>query len=162
LTGVNDAPVAQDVRVAVGEDGPATTGTFVATDAEPGALTYAILTQPAGGQVVNNGDGTFTFDPGADFQDLPAGGGRTVAFTYQAADADGGISDPATVLVTVTGANDAPVAADDTATTDEDTALHVAAPGILSNDIDVDAGDTRAVAAVNGDSATVGQPITLA
>src|SRR5262249_44434872 len=96
------------------------------------------------------------------FQDLPAGGERTVAFTYQAADADGGISDPATVLVTVTGANDAPVAADDTATTDEDTALHVAAPGILSNDIDVDAGDTRAVAAVNGDSATVGQPITLA
>jgi VCBS repeat-containing protein len=162
ITGVNDIPVAQDVQVTVGEDGPAATESFVATDAEPGALTYAILTQPAGGQVVNNGDGTFTFDPGADFQALPAGGQRTVTFTYQALDADGGISDPATVMVTVLGANDAPVAADDFATTDEDTALHVSAPGLLSNDTDVDTGDTLAVAAVNGNAAAVGQPMTLA
>ena len=34
--------------------------------------------------------------------------------------------------------NDAPVAADDSYSTDEDTALVVAAPGVLANDSDLD------------------------
>src|SRR5207247_8810714 len=42
---------------------------------------------------------------------------------------------------TVGGANDAPLAVDDSYTLGEDTALNVAAPGVLANDSDVD-GDT--------------------
>ena len=38
----------------------------------------------------------------------------------------------------MTGVNDAPVAVDDTGTTDEDTNLSVAAPGVLGNDTDVE------------------------
>src|SRR5438045_5583704 len=63
------------------------------------------------------------------------------SFTYRASDgqAQSGI---ATVTITVTPINDAPVAAnDDSYTTPEDTQLTVAAPGVLANDSDVD-GDT--------------------
>ena len=45
------------------------------------------------------------------------------------------------MTITVTPVNDAPVAVDDSYSTDEDTPLTVAAPGVLGNDSDVD-GDT--------------------
>src|SRR5204863_10110833 len=59
------------------------------------------------------------------------------SFTYQANDgaANSGI---ATVSITITGVNDAPVAVDDSYTTPEDTQLTVIAAGVLANDSDVD------------------------
>jgi len=59
------------------------------------------------------------------------------SFTYQANDGalNSGI---ATVSLTITGVNDAPVAVDDSYTTPEDTLLSVAAAGVLANDRDVD------------------------
>ena len=51
--------------------------------------------------------------------------------------------------------NDPPLAADDTAMTDEDNPVTAAAPGVLDNDSDPDAGDTLSVTAVDT-SATVG------
>src|SRR6185295_1194587 len=59
--------------------------------------------------------------------------------------ADSGI---ATVSITITGVNDAPVAVNDSYTTPEDTTLSVAAPGVLINDSDVD-GDTLSAALVS-------------
>jgi VCBS repeat-containing protein len=56
--------------------------------------------------------------------------------------------------------NDAPVANDDTDTTDEDTALVGATPGVLGNDTDVE-GDSLTVSEVNGETADVGTEITL-
>ena len=50
-----------------------------------------------------------------------------------------------TVTITITGVNDAPVAVDDTGTTNEDSDLIVAAPGVLGNDTDVE-GDSLTVA----------------
>ena len=47
-------------------------------------------------------------------------------------------SNLATVSLNVVAANDAPVAADDQYSTNEDTALTVAAPGVRGNDADVD------------------------
>src|SRR5438093_1321539 len=58
------------------------------------------------------------------------------SFTYKASDgqAQSGV---ATVTITVTPVNDAPVAAnDDSYTTPEDTQLTVIAPGVLANDTD--------------------------
>src|SRR5204862_1018012 len=53
-----------------------------------------------------------------------------------------------TITIHVTPVNDAPVALDDSAATDEDTPLTVnAGYGVLHNDIDPDAGDTRTVVA---------------
>ncbi|MCP4876523.1 MAG: hypothetical protein GY896_13765, partial [Gammaproteobacteria bacterium] len=74
--------------------------------------TFAITSAPAEGSVINNNDGSFTFDPGTDFQDLAAGETRDVTFTYTATDDSGAGNDtsaPQTVTVTVTGTNDGPV-----------------------------------------------------
>ena len=60
------------------------------------------------------------------------------------------LSDSATRNVAVAGVNDPPTAVDDSGTTDEDTPLSVAAPGVLANDTDVDPGDTKTVVALNG------------
>ncbi|MDH3596587.1 MAG: cadherin-like domain-containing protein [Rhodospirillales bacterium] len=75
------------------------------TDGQVNNLTYAVLKQPTLGWVTNNGDGTFSFDPGTDFRDLGAGETRQVSFNYQASDGWGG-TEAACAIVTVTGAAD--------------------------------------------------------
>src|SRR5437773_1563801 len=73
----------------------------------------------------------------------------TDSFTYKASDgqAQGGV---ATVTITVTPVNDAPLAAnDDSYTTPEDTQLTVSAPGVLANDIETAAGRESAELASN-------------
>src|SRR5205814_1070845 len=73
---------------------------------------------------------------------------RTYTLTNKANDgqADSGI---ATVSITIGGANDAPVAVDDSHTTAEDTSLNVAAPGVLANDSDVDGDPLSAILVSN-------------
>src|SRR5438093_1321541 len=71
------------------------------------------------------------------------------SFTYKASDgqAQSGV---ATVTITVTPVNDAPVAVnDDSYTTPEDTQLTVIAPGVLANDTDVDGDALSAVLVSN-------------
>ncbi|MFG1311986.1 cadherin-like domain-containing protein, partial [Xanthobacter tagetidis] len=63
-------------------------------------------------------------------------------------DGKGG-TDTATVNVTVTPVNDAPIATADTATTAEDTPLVIAVADLLANDSDLD-GDTLSVTGVGG------------
>src|SRR5207237_7535058 len=66
----------------------------------------------------------------------------TATNTLTVKDADGATASES-FLLTVSPVNDAPVAANDAYTTNEDTALTIAAPGVLGNDTDPDAGDTR-------------------
>src|SRR5205807_2679353 len=61
------------------------------------------------------------------------------------------VSNVATVTLTVNPVNDAPVAANDTYSLDEDTTLPVAGPGVLTNDTDVD-GDRLTAVLVSGPS----------
>src|SRR5438876_286215 len=71
------------------------------------------------------------------------------SFTYKASDgqAQSGV---ATVTITVTPVNDAPVAVnDDSYTTPEDTQLTVIAPGVLANDSDVDGNALSAMLVTN-------------
>ena len=125
-TSVNDAPSAANASLAATEDGPAVTTAVLAddpdTDDSPTTLSYAV-TQPAEGTVTITGDGRFTFNPGTAFQDLAEGQTRQVTFTYTATDKHNATSAPGTVTVTVTGVNDAPVAAAQSKTTPEDTAV---------------------------------------
>ena len=141
ITGTNDAPVVSDVSAAADEDGAAVTGSYdgddVDSDDDGTTLTYALTSQPTEGSVTDNGDGTFRFDPGADFQDLAAGESREVSFTYAATDGHGALSNTGTVRVTVTGTNDAPVVSDVSAAADEDGA---AVTGSYDGD-DVDSDD---------------------
>ncbi|NOZ41127.1 MAG: tandem-95 repeat protein, partial [Planctomycetes bacterium] len=112
INGINDAPVANNVAVAAVEDGPSIDENFDGSDVDEGetaTLTYAIVSQPTEGSIVNNDDGTFTFDPADDFQDLAEGMTRDVTFNYSATDAQTAISDEAMITVTVTGINDAPL-----------------------------------------------------
>ena len=53
-------------------------------------------------------DGSYSFDPNGDFEDLAEGETRDVTFVYEVQDADGD-TDQATVTITVTGSNDAPI-----------------------------------------------------
>ncbi|QDG50602.1 tandem-95 repeat protein [Persicimonas caeni] len=112
-----------------------------------GPLSYRVVGLPANGTLGNVDSATgdvqsnpVTYTPDADFN-------GTDTFEYVAIDANGGVSDPATVTVTVTPINDAPVAADDTLTTDEDTDGTITINGLLANDDDVD-GDALTVSGV--------------
>ncbi len=98
------------------------------------------VTGTAGGTFTLQPDGSYTFDPGTAFDNLTAGETRTTSVTYTVSDGNGS-TDTATLTVTVTGTNDAPVADDETGSTNEDTTLTVdAAAGLLNGDTDVDGG----------------------
>ena len=100
------------------------------TDADDDDLTVALDSGPAHGSLSLATDGSFVYDPDANYHGADS-------FTYRA---DDGLatSSPATVFLTVTPVNDAPSADDDSYSTAEDTALTVPAPGVLGNDGDVD------------------------
>src|SRR6266508_2532639 len=103
------------------------------TDVDGDALTASVVSTPANGTVtLNTLDGSFTYTPDANFN-------GTDSFTYQANDGTAD-SNVATVTLTVTPVNDAPVALDESYTIIEDTTFVVAAAAILANDTDVDGG----------------------
>uniref|UniRef100_UPI0026096432 Ig-like domain-containing protein n=1 Tax=Brevundimonas sp. TaxID=1871086 RepID=UPI0026096432 len=166
LVGVNASWDAEFVRIGGGtgafEDGPAITGAFdgddVDSDDDGDSLTYTITSAPAEGTVVNNGDGTFSFSPGSDFQDLGRGETRTVTFTYTATDSRGAVSSPATVTLTVAGTNDGPVARVDAASTASSTAVTI---NVRANDTDVD-GDVVNVSHINGVAIALNQTVAAA
>ncbi|EIU6826671.1 tandem-95 repeat protein [Vibrio parahaemolyticus] len=99
---------------------------------------------PANGTVSVNPDGSVTYTPNDNYV------GKDT-FTYIVT--SGGVSESTTVNVDVTPVNDAPVAKDDTATTQEDTAVTI---DVLPNDTDVD-GDKLSIqsASVPSDQGTV-------
>ncbi|EPF7636475.1 TPA: tandem-95 repeat protein, partial [Vibrio parahaemolyticus] len=99
---------------------------------------------PKNGTVIVNNDGTVTYTPNDNYV------GKDT-FTYIVT--SGGVSESTTVEVNVTPVNDAPVAKDDIATTQEDTAVTI---DVLPNDTDID-GDTLRIdsASVPSDQGTV-------
>ncbi len=117
------------------------------------------ITLPSGALLTVNADGTFSYDPNGQFEDLNDGETGTDSFTYTITDSNGD-TDTATVTVTIDGVTDntAPVAVDDTDTTDEDTVFTTG--DVLENDTDAD-NDTLTVTEVNGQSANVDNQITL-
>jgi VCBS repeat-containing protein len=93
-------------------------------------LTAALVTGPAHGDLNLSADGSFTYLPEADYHGADS-------FTYTANDGTHD-SAPATVALTINSVNDAPVAVDDAYFVAEDGTLSIPAPGVLSNDTDVD------------------------
>lgn len=141
LTGVNDAPVGQNVSQAVTE-GQTVTGNVLATDADAGStLTYALVgSVPAG--LTFNTDGSYSFDANNGAYDhLAAGEKAYLHALYKAS--DGLIDSSWSALdLTVTGVNDAPVFSkvgsdSDAATALEDPVVAVTASGQLTvSDVD--------------------------
>src|SRR5262249_39570083 len=106
VTPVNDPPVALDDSNTINEDTQAT-GNVLAndTDIDGIMLTATLLTPPATGIAVVNANGSYTFDPAANFS-------GAISFTYTVSDGAGG-SDVGQVNITVNPVNDAPTAVND-------------------------------------------------
>ena len=170
----NRAPVAVNDRGATSEDG----ALVVATDAAPpGGINAGLLLNDSdpdgdnlavarvnellvvgsrtvrgteGGSFTIGRLGGYTFTPGTDFNHLKSGAGTITSVTYRAVDSFGLLSAPATLTVSITGLNDAPVAKDDAGTVRPDGMLTVAdgATGdLLLNDSDPD-GDVLTIAQI--------------
>jgi VCBS repeat-containing protein len=154
VTGANDGPVANPDMFATDENGAvlidvAANDTDVDNDA---VLTVASASAP-GGQGNASGNGAqLRFDPGSDFDDLAAGDSEIVVVDYTISDEHGATAS-STVTITVTGANDGPVANADSRTTSENNAVVV---DVLGNDVDV---DREAVLTVIAASAPAGQGV---
>jgi VCBS repeat-containing protein len=154
---VNVGPVANNDSRSTNED---TQGNFDVrsndTDGDNDALTVthiagvAITTGDSvaltGGNVLLNTDGTLTFTPTANYS-------GTFAFSYMIT--DGSLSATASVTMTVNFVNDTPVAVADTEIAIEAGGKNNATAGtnptgnVLTNDTDVDAGDTKTVIGVS-------------
>ena len=144
ISGTNNAPTAVADTASATENGAAISINVLAndTDADIGD-TRKVLSVDNTGTVglasVASGGGSVTYTIGSAFQSLAAGVQATDTFTYTMADS-GGAQSTASVTVTVTGINDAPIAVANTATVQEDGGPVTL--NVLANDIDVDAGDT--------------------
>ena len=108
-----------------------------------------------GGEFTINADGSWSFDPGADFQWLSQGWRYRFWVTYTVSDGLGG-TDTAAIRIHVSGANDPPEASDDFSATDKDSVLTASADALLLNDHDIDSRDTLSIAAVSSATANVG------
>ncbi|MBM1170771.1 Ig-like domain-containing protein [Microvirga arabica] len=101
VTGQNDAPEAAGSgnSASVAEDTSIMGHVPLGLDIDGDGLTYTLV-QPVLGLVFND-DGSFTYQPAADFN-------GTVAFRYQAVDTEGARSQPKTFTITVNPVSDRP------------------------------------------------------
>ena len=112
------------------------------SDVDADTITYEIVDQATDGTASADG-GNLKYDPNANFN-------GSDSFTYRASDGIAN-SEAATVDVKVNAVNDAPVAKEESYSTDEDNTLSVDAPGVLSNDTDVDNTPTPGTAGLRTD-----------
>ncbi len=136
VNAIEDAPEAANDAVSGLEDQTITTGIVIANDidVDGDALSISDFTQAGHGVVVNNGDGTFSYTPDADYNGADS-------FTYTITDNNGNFV-TAQVDINVTEVNDAPVVQSDIVVTSEDTSITT--QNVLANDSDVD-GDSIAI-----------------
>ncbi|KPZ52489.1 Ig-like domain-containing protein [Pseudoalteromonas sp. P1-25] len=88
------------------------------------------LVNPQHGSVALSESGDFTYTPRANFN-------GNDAFSYQVIN-ELGMIDTGIVEITINAVNDAPIALDNTYNISDDGTLLIAAPGLLSNDSDID------------------------
>jgi len=135
---VNQAPTVGDVELGAANEDIAITFTAAdllvnSSDLDGDALSLvSVSVSPALGAILNNGDGTYSFTPIADFN----GNDVEISFTVS----DGELTASAVATLDVVAVNDAPVANDDSGLmTNEDVNLVITAAQLLGNDSDVDA-----------------------
>lgn len=169
VAAVNDAPVIADDTASTSEDTAVTiSATTLLGNDSPGAGEDAQQTLSITGvQAVTAGAGSVTLAGGNVVYTPAANFNGSFVFTYTATDnGTPALSGTATVTVTVSAVNDAPVAANDTVSAVEDTAKTIAAADLLGNDkpgpdsAADEAGQTLTIVAV-GSSAN-GATVTLA
>jgi len=148
ITGVNDGPTAV-ADTAAGTENETLTIDVVANDTDPD--TGHVFTLLSGAAPVGKGSTSvvankLVFDPGTAFDHLKQGATEVVNLAYEMRDEHGATSS-STVVVTVTGTNDGPVAVADTASGHENETLTI---DVLANDTDVDDGHVFTLLSVSG------------
>ncbi|TFH37631.1 MAG: DUF11 domain-containing protein [Anaerolineales bacterium] len=106
------------------------------SDVDGDTINASLVSPPSHAQTFSlNGNGAFSYLPEPSYY-------GSDEFTYAACDPGSGPQPPlcvtAVVTLTVSNVEDTPAAVDDIYSLDEDDTLPVAAPGVLSNDIDAD------------------------
>jgi large repetitive protein len=155
VASVNDAPVANDVTASMDENKIAgryqpVTITLDATDVEGDALTYSVVGDVTNGTLGSVSTNQIIYTPTQDFN-------GTDTFTYKANDGTDD-SNTATVTITINSVNDAPVTTDQTASTDEDTAVEIT---LTSSDVEGDTVTYSIVSDVsNGTTSLSGTTVT--
>jgi hypothetical protein len=115
-----------------------------ATDPESNPITFSLVGAPAGASITSGG--VFTWTP------TEAQGPNLYTFKFRASDNHGNNND-ATVNITVTEVNSAPVAVDDSKTTTEDAPLTISLASLLANDTDSDIpANTLSITSVSGNT----------
>jgi large repetitive protein len=115
VTPVNDAPAAASDDASTEEDTPVAVAVLGNdSDVDGDLLRPRVVGEPSDGSVAVGEDGTLTYTPAPNFS-----GTDSLAYVVSDGTAE---SAPATVSVTVTPVNDAPVAESDDVTTEESTA----------------------------------------
>ncbi|MEW5849828.1 MAG: Ig-like domain-containing protein [Myxococcota bacterium] len=149
VVGANDPPVVADDEFTVYEDGRISilTAELTANDVDEDGdeLTVTAVTTPAHGTATLADTGV-VYVPEANFHGSDS---------FQVTISDGQDSATSTVNITVTSINDIPLAANDTAETDEDTPLLISDATLLANDTDLDGDDLRITAVGNAVHGTV-------
>ena len=137
---VNDAPAANNQSVTINED--ASTNLVLTASDVDSSFTFSIVSGPTSGSLgtLNTNTGAVTYSPNANYN-----GGDS--FTFRVF--DGSLYATGTVSITVLPVNDAPVATNDNYSTPANTALVVAASGVLANDSDVEGNALTAALVAN-------------
>ncbi len=112
------------------DDDTGDTFTVTAVNGQASAV-GSTITLASGARLLVNADGSYSYDPSGQFESLGAGATAVDTFQYTITDIHGD-SDSATVFITITGVNDAPVANNDSATVAEDSTNN--AIDVLAND----------------------------
>jgi VCBS repeat-containing protein len=138
---VNDAPIATGESYTTTEDMPLT-GVAPGvlgndSDVDGDGLTAVLDTDVTSGTLALSSDGSFVYTPNNNYCGPDS-------FTYHAFDGQAN-SNNVSVMIEIACVNDAPVAGDDAYNTSEDTPLTISAPGILTNDSDVEGSSLTAV-----------------
>ena len=127
VNALNDGPAASDGTAITSEDVP-TTVTLTGTDPDGNTLIFSILSTPGDGTLGTISDPSCAVD-GAGVATCTATAAYTPAGNYNGPDSftfkayDGNVdSNTATITITINPANDAPVASDQSPSTEEDTA----------------------------------------
>jgi len=156
VTGINDAPTAVADSAATDEDSPVTID-VLGNDLDPDSGAALVLVEVDTASlffdlpVSVEPDGSVTFDPSGRLDLMPEGATVTDSFGYTMAD-EHGVTSSATVTVTITGVNDAPVAVDDHAAAHEEQAISI---DVLGNDSDPDVPAILSVIGVSESNAGV-------
>jgi len=149
----NTPPVTSADSYGLDEDTTLTVATpgVLANDHDPegNSLTALWVNGPSHGTLTLNADGSFTYRPSANFH-------GSDSFGYRANDGTTN-SGKATVSITVTAVNDAPVANADAFAVNEDTVLVISAANLVGNDVDADADRLTALIASNPRHGTLSQ-----